>query len=186
MTVSIISRKWNQQDTKLWLRLLSWLDFTNSQFYMTTWQNQLFRSCNWLLSYYQYPTNITDIFTSLMRLACCCVRAVSRSLAILNLSCTAFFSSTNNDTYNITRTRTLHMKPQKMHSSSIHITTFFATATMFSTVLYIDDDFRNEFLRKIFAVLCVVCKGLNSKLEMHNYMKLHVAQSEDVFKSQLI
>ena len=78
------------------------------------------------------------------------------------------------------------MKQQKMQISSIHITTFFATVTIFSTVLYMDDDFHNDFLRKIFAVLCVVCKGLNSKLELHNHMKLHVAQSEDVFKSQLI
>ena len=49
-----------------------------------------------------------------------------------------------------------------------------------------DDDFHNDFLGKIFAALRVVCKGLNSKLELHNHMKLHVAQSEDVFKSQLI
>ena len=49
--------------------------------------------------------------------------------------------------------RTLHMKIQKMQSSSIHI---------FSTAFYMSNDFLTDFLRKIFVVSCVVCKGLNS------------------------
>ena len=36
--------------------------------------------------------------------------------------------------------------------------TFFTTATIFPTVLYIGKDFHNVFLRNIFTVLCVVCE----------------------------
>ena len=37
----------------------------------------------------------------------------------------------------------------------------FTTATTFSTVfLYMGNNFQNNFFRKIFAVSCVVCKGL--------------------------
>ena len=37
---------------------------------------------------------------------------------------------------------------------------FFATNRLFSTVLNMGNDFYNIFFRKIFAVSCVVCKGL--------------------------
>ena len=39
---------------------------------------------------------------------------------------------------------------------------FFTTGTIFSMVLYMGNDFRNDFFRKIFAVLCVVCKAILS------------------------
>ena len=38
---------------------------------------------------------------------------------------------------------------------------FFTTATIFSTVLYMDNDFYKDFFRKIFVKIFVVCEGLN-------------------------
>ena len=37
---------------------------------------------------------------------------------------------------------------------------FFTTATIFSTVLYMDNNFYNDFFRKIFVKIFVVCEGL--------------------------
>ena len=56
--------------------------------------------------------------------------------------------------------RTLHTKLQIMQLSSIHTAIFFTAATIFSTVFYMNNDFLTNFLKKIFAVLCAVCKGL--------------------------
>ena len=41
---------------------------------------------------------------------------------------------------------------------------FFTTTLIFSTVLYIDNDSPNDFFRKIFVKVFVVCKGLNRPL----------------------
>ena len=55
--------------------------------------------------------------------------------------------------------RTLHTKLQKMQLSSIQKTNFLSTAAkvFFNSLFY-----GQQFFRKIFAVLCVVCPGLNS------------------------
>ena len=45
---------------------------------------------------------------------------------------------------------TLHTKLQKMQLSSIHTTIF----------VHMSNEFLTDFVRKIFAVLCVVCKSL--------------------------
>ena len=39
---------------------------------------------------------------------------------------------------------------------------FFTTATIIFTVFYMSMDFLTDFFRKIFAVLCVVCEGLET------------------------
>ena len=46
---------------------------------------------------------------------------------------------------------TRHTKLQKMQLSSIHTTTFFTTATIFSTVLYMGNDFLNDFFNENFC-----------------------------------
>ena len=57
--------------------------------------------------------------------------------------------------------RTLQLKLQKNSLSSIHTSTFFHNCNDFSNiVLYMDNDFPNDFLRKIFVKIFVVCKGL--------------------------
>ena len=43
-----------------------------------------------------------------------------------------------------------------------HYNFFFTTATIIFTVLYMSNDFLTDFFRKIFAVLCVVCEGLET------------------------
>ena len=49
-----------------------------------------------------------------------------------------------------------------MQLPSIHTTTFFTTATVFSKVSYMRNNFRKKFFGKNFKVSCVVCKGLNA------------------------
>ena len=49
-------------------------------------------------------------------------------------------------------------KLQKMQLSSIHITPFFYKCNNFFHSFYMDSAFHSNFLLKIFAVSCVVCK----------------------------
>ena len=62
--------------------------------------------------------------------------------------------------------RTLQLKLQKKSLSSIHTTTFFTTAKIFSTVLYMGNDFHNDFFGKIVVKIIVVCEGLKTHIVM--------------------
>ena len=56
---------------------------------------------------------------------------------------------------------TLHTKLQKMQLCSIHITTFVHHCNDFFNCFIYGQQFHNTFFGKIFAVVCVVCKGLH-------------------------
>ena len=43
---------------------------------------------------------------------------------------------------------------------------YFTTATILSKVSYMGNDFLNDFVENFFAVLCVVCKALNTTFEL--------------------
>ena len=68
--------------------------------------------------------------------------------------------------------RTLQLKLQTNSLSSIHTATFFTTATIFSTVLYMDNDFHNNFFGKIFVKIVVVCKGLKNDISIQHKITL--------------
>ena len=57
---------------------------------------------------------------------------------------------------------------------------FFTTATIFSTVLYMDNDFYKDFFRKIFVKIFVVCEGLKvlnpGHPVRHNKTKVHLSK----------
>ena len=58
--------------------------------------------------------------------------------------------------------RRLH-ETAKMMLSAIHNTNFFTTATIFSTVFYMSNDFLTNFFRKTFAVLCVMYNSFTTE-----------------------
>ena len=58
--------------------------------------------------------------------------------------------------------RTLQLKLQKSRYRPLTLQLFSTAATIFPIVLYMDNDFPNDFFRKIFVKIFVVCKGLQS------------------------
>ena len=61
-------------------------------------------------------------------------------------------------------------KPQFKGPRTQHTKIVFTAATISTTVFYMTKDFLVDFFfRKIFAVLCVVCKGLNSNAQSTVY-----------------
>ena len=58
---------------------------------------------------------------------------------------------------------TLHTKLQICSYIPYTLQFFSQLQRFFSSFIYIDKDFHNDYFRKIFAVFCVVCKGLNSE-----------------------
>ena len=65
---------------------------------------------------------------------------------------------------NIWGPRTLQQKLQKSSYRPYTLQLFFTTATIFLTVLYMDKDFYNDFFRKLFVKIFVMCEGLYSVL----------------------
>ena len=53
---------------------------------------------------------------------------------------------------------------KKIRYRSYTLQLFFTTTTILSTVLYMDNDSPNDFFRKIFVKIFVVCKGLQTDL----------------------
>ena len=53
-----------------------------------------------------------------------------------------------------------------------HYNFFFSTATTFSTVFYMSNNFLTDFFRKILAVLCVVWKGLHTLRVCNSFIRL--------------
>ena len=60
--------------------------------------------------------------------------------------------------------RTLQLKLQKSRHCPYTLQLFFTTAKIFSTILYMGNDFHNDFFAKIVVKIFVVCEGLNSKM----------------------
>ena len=56
--------------------------------------------------------------------------------------------------------RTLQLKLQKSRYRSYTLQLFFTTVKIFSTVLYMSNNFHNNFFGKIVVKIFVVCEGL--------------------------
>ena len=75
-------------------------------------------------------------------------------------------------TYFIIGPRTLQLKLQKSRYRPYTLQLFFTTAKIFSTVLYIGNDFYNNFFPKIVVKIFIVCEGLNG-FKVHVQIKLN-------------
>ena len=76
---------------------------------------------------------------------------------LLFLQTTIFFHNCDSFCYSLKGPRALHTKLQKVQLYSIHTTTFFKTATIWSTVLYMGNNFHNNLFRKIFLSTDAEC-----------------------------